>query len=169
MQWKNKTTVLILRPSTNKAFKLECINQIGKVAKTSHSYLIQVSHTILRLSLIFKVKFCITTCQNFEVLEGNYVIAKEHGVSPLTRKKLKTKTTTAIKYHMLLCDQVVSLKDFKTLASSNSDFHFNIKESLLIAWLLISLFIWLMHSSLNILFIQGLNIITTVLLFHCNF
>ena len=48
MQWKNKTIALILRPSTNKAFKLECINQIGKVAKTSHSYLIQVSHTILK-------------------------------------------------------------------------------------------------------------------------
>ena len=25
-----------------------------------------------------KVKFWITTCQKFEVLEGNYVIAKEH-------------------------------------------------------------------------------------------
>ena len=30
------------------------------------------------------------------------------------------KTTTAIKDHMLLCDHVVSLKDFKILANSNS-------------------------------------------------
>ena len=34
---------------------------------------------------------------------------------------------------MLLCDQVVSLEDFKILASSNSEFHLNIKESLLTA------------------------------------
>ena len=34
---------------------------------------------------------------------------------------------------MLLCDHVVSLKDFKILASSNSEFHLNIRESLLIA------------------------------------
>ena len=45
----------------------------------------------------------------------------------------KAKTTTAIKDHMPLCDHVVSLEDFKILASSNSEFHRNIKESLLIA------------------------------------
>ena len=44
----------------------------------------------------------------------------------------KAKTTTAIKDHMLLCDHVVSLEDFKILASSNSEFHLKIKESLLI-------------------------------------
>ena len=34
---------------------------------------------------------------------------------------------------MLFCDLVVSLKDFKILASSNSEFHLKIKESLLIS------------------------------------
>ena len=34
---------------------------------------------------------------------------------------------------MLLCDHLVSLEDFKMLASSNSEFYFKIKESLLIA------------------------------------
>ena len=34
---------------------------------------------------------------------------------------------------MLLCDHVVSLEDFKILASSNSVFHVKIKESLLIS------------------------------------
>ena len=34
---------------------------------------------------------------------------------------------------MLLCDHVVSLEDFKILASSNSEFHVKIKESFLIA------------------------------------
>ena len=44
----------------------------------------------------------------------------------------KAKATTAIKDHMLFCDHLVSLEDFKILASSNSEFHLKIKESLLI-------------------------------------
>ena len=48
MQWNNKTVVIILRPCTNKVFELEYINQISKVAKTSHSYLIQVCHALLK-------------------------------------------------------------------------------------------------------------------------
>ena len=34
---------------------------------------------------------------------------------------------------MLICDQPVSFDDFKVLASSNSEFHLKIKESLLIS------------------------------------
>ena len=68
------------------------------------------------------------TCRHLNIRVGEH-----SGVLPLTRKKLKAKTTTAIKDHMLPCDQVVSLKDFKLLASSNSEFHLKIKESFLIA------------------------------------
>ena len=54
-------------------------------------------------------------------------VGEHSGISPLTRKKLSTfiawsKTTIAVKDHMLFCDHVVSLKDFKILASSNSEF-----------------------------------------------
>ena len=66
-------------------------------------------------------------------LSPRHVLVGEHSrVSPLTRIKSKAKITTAIKGHMLLCDHVVSLEEFKTLASSNSEFHLQIKESLLI-------------------------------------
>ena len=34
---------------------------------------------------------------------------------------------------MLICDQPVSFEDFKVLASSNSEFHLKVKESLLIS------------------------------------
>ena len=34
---------------------------------------------------------------------------------------------------MLMCDQLVSFDDFKVLASSNSEFHLKIEESLLIS------------------------------------
>ena len=47
--------------------------------------------------------------------------------------KIPSKNFTAIKDHMLFCDHVVSLEDFKILASSNSEFHLKIKESLLIS------------------------------------
>ena len=67
------------------------------------------------------------TCQHLNIRVGEH-----SGISPLTGKMSKAKTTTAIKDHMLLCDHVVSLEDFKILASSNSEFHRKFKESLLI-------------------------------------
>ena len=66
-------------------------------------------------------------CRHLNVRVGGH-----SGISPLTRKKLKAKTNTAVKDHVLFCNHVVSLKDFKNLASSNLEFHLKIKESLLI-------------------------------------
>ena len=63
----------------------------------------------------------------------NITVGEHSGVSPLTGKKSKAKTTTAIKDHMLFCDHTVSLEDFKILASSNSEFHLRVKEKLDIA------------------------------------
>ena len=68
------------------------------------------------------------TCRHLNIRVGEH-----SGVSPLTGKKLKAKTTTAIKDHMLFCGHLVSLEGFKILASSNSEFHLKIKESLLIS------------------------------------
>ena len=61
----------------------------------------------------------------------NIRVGEHSGVSLLTGKKSKAKTTTAIKDHMLFCDHVVSLEDVKILASINSEFHLKIKESIL--------------------------------------
>ena len=44
------------------------------------------------------------TCQHL-----NIRVSEHSGVSPLTRKDLKAKTTTAIKDHMLICNHLVSL------------------------------------------------------------
>ena len=55
------------------------------------------------------------------------------GNSPLTNKRLKSNTSTAVQDHMLMCDQLVSLDDFKVFVSNNSEFHLKIKESLLIS------------------------------------
>ena len=67
-------------------------------------------------------------CCHFKVRVGEH-----SGISPLTNKWSKSKKLTAVKDHMLICNQPVSFDDFKVLASSNSEFHLKIKESLLIS------------------------------------
>ena len=68
------------------------------------------------------------TCRHLSVRVG-----KHSGVSPLTGKKSKSKKSTAVKDHMLSCDHIVSIDDFKILATSDLDFHVKFKESLLIS------------------------------------
>ena len=68
------------------------------------------------------------TCCHFKVRVGEH-----SGISPLMNKRSKSKKLTANKGHMLICNQPVSFDDFKGLASSNSEFHLKIKESLLIS------------------------------------
>ena len=57
------------------------------------------------------------TCRHLNIRVGEH-----SGISPLTGKRSKAKTTTAIKGHMFFCNHADSLKDFKILASSNSEF-----------------------------------------------
>ena len=68
------------------------------------------------------------TCHHFKVRVGEH-----SGISPLTNKRSKSKKSTAVKDHMLICDQPVSFDNFKVLASSNSEFHLKVKGSLLIS------------------------------------
>ena len=68
------------------------------------------------------------TCQHLSVRVGEH-----SGVLPLTGKKSMSKKSTAVKDHMLFCDHVVSIDDFKILATSDSNFHVKVKESLLIS------------------------------------
>ena len=68
------------------------------------------------------------TCHHFKVR-----VVENSGISPFTNKQSKSKKSTAVKDNMLVCDQPVSFGDFKVLASSNSEFHLKIKESLLIS------------------------------------
>ena len=58
-------------------------------------------------------------------------VGEHSGISPLTKKRSKSKKSTAVKNNLLICDQPVSFDEFKVLAYSNSEFHLKIKESLL--------------------------------------
>ena len=58
------------------------------------------------------------TCRHFKVRVG-----KHSGISTSTNKRSKSKKSTAVKNHILTCDQPISFNDFKILASSNREFH----------------------------------------------
>ena len=68
------------------------------------------------------------TCRQLSVRVGEHWL-----VSPLTGKKSKSKKPTAVNNHMLFCNHIVSIDDFKMLASSNTDFHVKVKEIILIS------------------------------------
>ena len=89
----------------------------------------------LRSNVVYKFSCgrCNTTYYGETCRHLNIRVGEHSGVSPSTGKKSEAKTTTAIKDHMPFCDHVVSIEDFKILASSNSEFHFKIKGSLLIS------------------------------------
>ena len=69
------------------------------------------------------------TCVHFKVRVGVHSLV----ISPLTNKQSKSKQSAAVLDQILICDQLVSFEIFKLLASSNSEFHLKIEESLLIS------------------------------------
>ena len=61
------------------------------------------------------------------------VRAGEHiGLSPLTFKKCKPSKESAVRDHLLFCDNEPSFEEFSVLAKASSKFSLEIKESLLI-------------------------------------
>ena len=66
---------------------------------------------------------------------GNpYLFLATHFVYNYTHyQAIFVKKSTAVKDHMLFCDHIVSTDDFKILATSDSDFHVKVEESLLIS------------------------------------
>ena len=68
------------------------------------------------------------TCRHLSVR-----VSEHSGVSPLTGEKSKSKESTAVKNHMHFCDHIVSIDDFKILATSDSDLHVKVKENILIS------------------------------------
>ena len=57
----------------------------------------------------------------------------EHlGISALTGKRIKGDDDSAIKEHLLFCNDTPEFEDFSILASNNNDFKVMLMESLLI-------------------------------------
>ena len=129
----------------------------------------------LRSNAIYKFSWgrCNATYYGETWLNLSVRVGKYSGLSPLTGKKWKSKKSTTIRYNLFFWDYIVSIDDFKILATSDSDFHVKVKESLLtfdIAWwtylkqrwnVTTSLPIWLIPPMRN--YILVIFIIVTVI------
>ena len=69
----------------------------------------------LRSNVVYKFLCgrCNTTYYGETCRHLNVRVSEHSGISPLTGKKSKAKTTTAVKDHMFFCDHIVSLDNFK--------------------------------------------------------
>ena len=56
------------------------------------------------------------------------VILKIKYISPLKKKRSKSKKSTAVMDHMRMSDHLVYFEDLKDLASSNAEFHLKNKK-----------------------------------------
>ena len=85
-------------------------------------------------NLVDKIPLCLRCHIVCKFLCGrcNARVGEHSGISPLSKKRSKSKKSTAVKDHMLICGQPVSFADYKVLASSSSELHLKIKKSLLI-------------------------------------
>ena len=54
------------------------------------------------------------------------------GVSACTLKNIKSTKHSAVRDHMLVCNDIVSFEDFSVLANGTNDFRIKLQESLLI-------------------------------------
>ena len=54
------------------------------------------------------------------------------GVSARTDKNTSSTINSAVRDHMLVCNNIVSFEDFSVMANGSNDFRINLKVSLLI-------------------------------------
>ena len=59
-------------------------------------------------------------------------ITEHMGVSTRTGKNIKSTKNSAVRDHMLVCNNTVSFEDFSVLANGTNDFRIKLQESLLI-------------------------------------
>ena len=59
-------------------------------------------------------------------------VSEHMGVSTRTGKNIKSIKNSAVRDHMLLCNNIVSFEDFSVLTNGTSDFRIKLQESFLI-------------------------------------
>ena len=125
------------------------------------------------LTTVLSVNQCFKKKRNFYLaMRFVYYIFVVHIFKPYSRltKRSKSKKSAGIKDHMLTCDQLISFDDFKVLASSNSEFHLKIKESLLISRdqpVLNKQILHKLHKFFTVLWLFNFTFHTLLFTFHC--
>ena len=59
-------------------------------------------------------------------------VSEHMGVSARTGKNIKSTKSSAVRDHMLVCNNIVSFEDFSVLANGTNDFRIKLQESLII-------------------------------------
>ena len=71
--------------------------------------------------------YCGKTKRHFKVC-----VSEHMGVSGCTGKNIKSTKSSAVRDHMLVCNNIVSFEDFSVFANETNDFRIKLQESLLI-------------------------------------
>ena len=82
--------------------------------------------------ILFQGSSCSAT--NYVKTKGHFKVrVSEHmEVSARTGKNIKSTKNSAVRDHMLVCNNIVSFEDFSVLANGTNDFRIKLQESLLI-------------------------------------
>ena len=59
-------------------------------------------------------------------------VSEHMGVSARTGKNIKSTKNSAVRDHMLVCNNIVSFEDFSVLANGTNDFRIQLQKSILI-------------------------------------
>ena len=80
----------------------------------------------------FQCSSCSTTYYSKTKRHFKFHVSEHMGVSARTGKNIKSTKNSAVRDHMLVCNNIVSFEDFSVLANGTNDFRIKLQESLLI-------------------------------------
>ena len=80
----------------------------------------------------FQCSSCNTTYYSKTKRHFKFHVSEHMGVSARTGKNIKSTKNSAVRDHMLVCNNIVSFEDFSVLANGTNDFRIKLQESLLI-------------------------------------
>ena len=88
----------------------------------------------MRSLLCYKFQCSCCNATYYDKTKRNFKIhVSEHmGVSALACKNIKSTKSSAMRHHMLVCNNIVSFEDFSILANGTNDFRIKLQENLLI-------------------------------------
>ena len=80
----------------------------------------------------FQSSSCNATCYGKTKHHIKVRVSGHMGVSAHTGKNIKSTKHSAVRDHMLVCNNIVSFEDFSVLTNRTNDFRIKLQESLLI-------------------------------------
>ena len=80
----------------------------------------------------FQCSSCNATCYGKTKHQFKVRVSEHMGVSARTGKNIKSTKNSAVRDHMLVCNNIVSFENFSLLANGTNDFRTKLQETFLI-------------------------------------